>query len=339
VRDRELIASDPLLIEEAYERGLEGAYWDAAGAEHLLKTIEDRGQNRYAEDACSQYGIYGAGEGKLSLPYRAVSDRYPEAIPGRAQERGDCVSFSTRTAIWISYMYELQYGSNPDKHSIPELSDEAVRSGCISSEALYWYRGHSGEGWQCAEAAEIALTKSAMWIRRDYPELGFDLTKYSPQVAGKWGRLSPPAEIVTKGQENLCQNTTVCRTYESVRDMLATGNAISSCGSEAFEKTRNKYGVASRSRQTWHHAMAYGAVDDRPETIEREGCGLILVINSWGNNWISGERGIPGTDIEIPHGSFWAKWTDLDNRYAVAMGASAGWPARIMPNWGLGGIV
>jgi hypothetical protein len=334
-----VVAPDPALLQEMYERGFVGSYWNPASAQKFQEDIELRGGIRYGEDACRLFGIEGAGAGKLSLPYMAVTSHYPNAIPGRAQERGDCVSFSTRTAIWISYMNELVYGTNPKLHGIPQLSPTAEKSGCIATEPLYWYRGHGGDGWQCAEAADVAITKSAMWLRQDYPDLGINLTDYSPQTAGKWGSSPPPQKVTDQGQRNLCRNATVCRTYEAVRDMLATGNALSSCGSEAFQKTRNKFGVANRSPSKWYHAMAYGAVDDRPETVAREGCGLVLVINSWGSNWISGDRGIAGTSIEIPQGCFWARWSDIDNRYAIAMGASEGWPARRLANWGLEGIV
>lgn len=334
-----VVAPDPSLLQEMYERGFVGSYWNPDSAQKFGNDIEKQGGVRYGEDACRQFGIEGAGAGKLSLPFMAVTQSFPNAIPGRAQERGDCVSFSTRTAIWISYMNELMYGQNPERHSVPTLSPTAERSGCIATESLYWYRGHGGDGWQCAEAADVAITKSGMWLRQNYPDLGIDLTDYSPQTAGRWGSSPPPSKVTEQGQRNLCRNATVCRSYEAVRDMLATGNAISSCGSEAFQKSRNQWGIANRSNSRWYHAMAYGAVDDRPETIEREGCGLVLVINSWGSNWISGETLIPGTHLHIPQGCFWARWRDIENRYSIAMGASVGWPARAMPDWGLRGIV
>lgn len=334
-----LESNDPSRIVDAYERGFVGSYWNPESAQKLGEDIEASGGLRYGEDACRNYGIEGAGAGKLVLPFLAVTQHYPNAIPGRAQERGDCVSFSTRTAMWISYMAELVYGTNVDRHTHPLVSATAELSGCIATEPLYWYRGHGGDGWQCAEAADVALKKSGMWIRKDYPELGVNLTDYSPQTAGKWGSSSPPDKITQQGREHLCRNATVCRTYEAVRDMLATGNALSSCGSEAFQKTRNQYGIADRSYSKWYHAMAYGAVDDRPETVEREGCGLVLVINSWGKNWISGPTQIPGTSVVIPHGCFWARWRDIESRYAIALGASIGWPARKLPDWGLENIV
>lgn len=341
MRERKpVIQPDESRWRETYARGFVGAYYNAASAQHLRDTISQRGGQAYGEEAVRFCGLAGIGAGKLSLPFLAVTQHFPQCFPGFAQKRGDCVAHSTRSAIWMSYMNEIVYGQNPDRHSVPTLTTTGEKSGCISSSSLYWYRGHSGDGWVCAEAAEVAITKSAMWLCQDYPELGIDLTQYNPDVSGKWGSKPPPDSVTEVGQRNLCKNAAVCRTYESVRDMLATGNAISSCGSEAFENKRDKHGVARRALgEKWYHAMAYGGVDDRPETIEREGCGLVLVGNSWGPNWISGETLIPGTKLHIPHGWFWARWDDIDARYAVAFGASVGWPARRHPNWGLEGIV
>ena len=337
---KSVIQRDETQWQRTYERGFVGAHYDPLAESHLRQLITEAGGQQYGEDAVRACGIQGFGAGKLSLPFKAVTNHFPLCFPGFAQQRGDCVAHSTRNAIWISYMNELVYGKNEDKHSVPTLTQTGERSGCISSSSLYWYRAHSGDGWICAEAAEVALTKSAMWLCQPYPELGFDLTEYDADVSGKWGSKPPPESVTSKGQQNLCKAATVCRNYEAVRDMLATGNAISSCGSEAFKNVRDKYGVARRALgQTWYHAMVYGGVDDRPETVEREGCGLVLVGNSWGPNWISGETLIPGTRLHIPQGWFWARWDDLHNRYAVAFGASKGWPARRHPNWGLEGIV
>lgn len=334
-----LTVTDSSQLRSIYEAGYQGTYSDPEAVESFSRRIEQFGGQRYGEDAVRSYGLKGIGAGKLSLPFLAVTQNFPNALPGYAQERGSCVAHSTRNALWVSYMAELVYGQNPERHSIPKLSPEAEKSGCISSSGIYWYRNHGGDGWNCAAAAEVALTKSAMWLCQDYPEFGFDLTKYSGSTEGKWGRTPPPEAVTKHGQQYLCRNATVCRDYEALRDLLATGVAISTCGSEAWQNRRNEFGVASRSMSRWAHAMAVIACDDRPETVEREGCGLLAVQNSWGSNWISGETLIHGTKHRIPQGAFWARWDDFHNRYCIALGASVGWPARRLPNWGLGGII
>jgi hypothetical protein len=140
--------------------------------------------------------------------------------------------------------------------------------------------------------------------------------------------------------QHLCSNATVCKTYEQARDMLANGYALSTCGMEAFVSQRDAFGVCKRNHgDSWAHAMAAIAVDDRSETVQRFGCGLLLIQNSWPSSYLSGPDVIYGTKYRIPQGSFWAKWTDLKDRYMVAIGPSKGWPANNLPDWGLGDII
>jgi hypothetical protein len=40
-----------------------------------------------------------------------------------------------------------------------------------------------------------------------------------------------------------------------------------------------------------------------------------------------------GTTLEIPHGSFWARWSDISGRYSIAFSGVNGWPAQQLPNW------
>ena len=82
--------------------------------------------------------------------------------------------------------------------------------------------------------------------------------------------------------------------------------------------------------------MAYIGADDRPETHRKYGGPLLLVLNSWGARWNSGPRGVMGTSLEIPQGSFWAKWSDLARRDAYAIAGLNGWPRKALPDY-LGG--
>jgi hypothetical protein len=73
--------------------------------------------------------------------------------------------------------------------------------------------------------------------------------------------------------------------------------------------------------------MAYTGVDDRDEVKAKYGGPLVLIQNSWGE-FNSGPRRIMGTNIDIPIGSFWARWSDISRRYMCAFSSVAGWPAR-----------
>jgi hypothetical protein len=137
----------------------------------------------------------------------------------------------------------------------------------------------------------------------------------------------------------LVKTATFVDTWEELRDLIHNGNCVSSTGMEAWGGVRDQWGVCYRKTGTWAHAIAMIAVDDRPDTVKKYGCGLVLMLNSWGEGYLSGPRAIVGTPHSIPLGSFWAKWNDVRNREMVAFSAVEGWPGRRMPGWGTEGII
>lgn len=324
-----------------YERGFDGAYDDPAAEDAFRNAMETAGCPRSADAAISAGGYRGTGEGVLSLPYLAALRMYPQVLPGGSQARGDCVSWTVRSAAVVSYCAELWYGENLSRYAPPAVSDTGRLHGLFATESWYWFRGHSGEGWNCADAARIALTKAGMLVRQNYPEIGIDLERYSGPTAGKWGSRPPPDDVIAVTSRNLLGSTTVCKTWGEVRDMLANGYAIVTCGSEAFSHSRDERGVCARSREIWRHAMSFIAADDRPEMRARYQCrtgGLVLVQNSWGN-YCGDEYPVFESKFKIPAGSFWARWDDVANRSMIAIGGGRGFPAKSIPRLTLGGIV
>jgi hypothetical protein len=324
-----------------YLAGLVGVYADPAASERLTQYLLMQGQAPDGGTTCRRYGLVDSGAGKLWAPWKCIEEVFPGSLPASAQTRGDCVSHSTRNAVLGTLACEIIAGK-PDEvtgilEGVPDQPDEARRDGVLSTEAIYWFRGHGGDGWSCDHAAEMVLTKSGAWLRKNYPDLGIDLTRYSGPIAGKWGSSSPPASIVEIGRQHLVRTATRARTFEEVRDLLANGYCISSCGSEAFSNKRDENGFSPRSGGVWHHAMAYLGVDDRDEIKAKYGEPLILVENSWGK-WNTGPRSVLGSPLEIPPGGFWAKWSDIKNRYCIAFSSINGWPAKQLPDW-TGGVL
>jgi hypothetical protein len=324
-----------------YERGFPGFYPDPAAEAALMAEVEARGGYSRALGAISRFNLYGAGEGVLSLPYLAAMQMYPDCLPGGSQARGDCVSWSLRSASLVSYCASLLWGDNPDRYAPPVVSDTARTNGVFATETFYWFRGHSGEGWNCGDAARIAITKSGMTVRKNYPDIGIDLEEYSGATAGKWGANSPPEKIIAVTSQHLFSTATLCKTWEEVRDMLANGFALATCGGEAFERTRDEYGFCRLSNSVWRHAMSFIAADDREEVRRRYRCregGLVLVQNSWGN-YCGDACPIYGSKHKIPAGSFWARWDDVRDRYMVAIGGGKGFAANAVPRWSLASII
>lgn len=328
--------------QSEYDHGLRGVYVDNDARDRLTKLVNSQGHSFSAADNIVNYGLYGSGEGKLSMPFAIIEKIFPGSLPASAQGVGSCVAHSTRNAALGTLACEIAAGK-PDEASgkiegAPEISEAGRLDGVLSTEGLYWYRGHSGaDGWSCDSAAEVAC-KYGIWLRKNYDSIGIDLTKYSARTEVKWGRPFPPDNVQQIGQEHIIRTATRCRSFEEARDLLANGYCISSCGGESFSATRDENGVSSRTRGGWAHAMAYLAADDRPDTHRKYGGPLVYVQNSWGPRWGSGPRRVMGTNVDIPLGGFWARWKDIQNRYMVAFSGINGWPPQSFERWFAPGV-
>lgn len=312
-------------IQKHYESGCAGAYNDPAQHDAFVMFA---GADAYG--VTNRYGLAGAGEGRLVIPFQYVLKHFPGCWPGPAQQRGDCVSHSTKNAALVTLACDIESGK-PDEvtgvvEGVPEVDPEGISQGVLSSEGIYWYRGYSGDGWSCEAAARVACQDSALWLRNDYPELGVDLRKYSGSLAGKYGRSKPPSEFTEYGRKHLMRSATEGNSADEVRDLLANGFGWTTCGGEGYSSSRDENGVSVR-KGSWAHAMACIGFDDRAEIKQKYGEPLALILNSWGK-WNSGGRKILGTDIEIPEGSFWARWSHVKNRTFIALSGANGWPSR-----------
>lgn len=335
------IVRDARGIRRLYEDGAAGCELRptaiTAHNERFDQVIRDDGGWPIGEDAARVFQLEDFGDDKLCLNFVDVVGIYPEAFPGPAQERGDCVSHSQRNADLVTVCCEITRGE-PDSitgliEGAPDISTDGQRNGCFSSEWSYWHRGSRSDGWICGAAAIVSTTSGAM-VRRRYSD-ALDLTTYSGDLAGRYGRNAPPEEFETIGRQHLIRTATRISGVEQLRDFIAAGFGVSSCGAESFSSARNEHGVSRRTRSGWSHSMAITAVDARRSTIELYGSPLFLIQNSWGK-WNRGSREIrdatdgTGTPVLIPHGSFWARWPDIKRRTFYAMSSAMGWkPKRL----------
>ena len=336
----------------AYEAGNAGAYRDRDQDARLKSEVEDSGGNFDGESVCHSYGLAETGAGKLSLSFLPTLDLWPGSMPGPPQRRGDCVSHGQKNACLVSIAAEIMAGK-PDEitgkiEGAPDVPAAGIQQGVFSTEAIYWWRDHGGDGWSCSHSARVVMHESGLWMRKPYPDFDLDLTSYNPQTAGKWGRTSPPDEIKQFGIQHRIRTATEAKSYESVRDLIANYYGINHCGSQGLGSKRDKYGVVRRSG-SWAHAMSYIGVDDRPWAHQLYGCGLVLNLNSWGTSWVSGPRDIHESadmvppalkqewiskgivnaqtgNIMLPEGSVWVPWKDMAGRYNVASSSFDGWP-------------
>lgn len=325
-------------IRAAYESGMVGAWKDPDAENELRETAIATGGYASVGDAASANGWAGSGAGKLVLPFLCVTKLWPKAFPGDAQTVGSCVSHGTKNGILISLACEIVAGK-PDEttgqiEGVPDVPPEGEASGVLNPAPIYWQRGYNGHGWSCPTAANVVVKTAGCVVARKYDDLGVDLTNVNRSIETMYGARKPPEAWQAEFAKHRIRTAADVDAFEPLRDALANGYGISSCGSEGFSSTRNEDGVSNR-RGSWAHAMAYIGADDRSEIKQKYGEPLVLVQNSWGP-WNSGSRRILGTTIDIPIGSFWARWSDIKRRYMVAFSGVAGWPARKLPTYGMG---
>lgn len=330
----------PLAVDEIvnmYERGFAGAYGDPEADEALrAEQAEPDG-----ETLCQSLGWADTARGQLVTTWLHVDKQYPGCWPANNQQRGDCVSHNARNAGLTTHVGEIVAGK-PDPVSGKlegpvEVSTRGRTNGVFATEPHYRYRGHRGDGDNCGSCIRVLTRQCGAVIRKNYPGVA-DLENYNPKWAGgAWNGAESNAER-DAFDDHLYIDSTTLDSFEAVRDMLARGIGISSCGSEGFAKTRDENGVSRRSG-SWAHAMAFIGADDRPEIHRRYGGPLVLVLNSWGPRWNSGSRKVMGTEYLIPEGSFWARWSDLRRRSIHAIGGLNGWERELKmvdwdPGWG-----
>jgi len=322
-------------IQAAYAAGAEGVIYNAAEQEEFEGHVKDSGNNPVGAEVAHEYHFADEFKGQLVIPFVHVVKRYPNMWPGPAQLRGDCVSHSCRSALAGTVTMESHLGI-PDSESgkieeAPDVSPEAEAQGVFATESHYWHRGKDSDGWHIGAAAKVVLSKSGAVIRKNYPDIGVDLTRYDPKMAGRWGKTPPPPEVVDATNNHLFRTATTLKSDEEWRDFLGKGFFIGHDGSEGFDTKRLDANGVARRKSSWSHSMAGIGYDDRPETHRTYGCAAVLILNSWGSNSVVGPRRIRGTDIDIPKGSFWALTKDF-NRRAVAFSGANGWARKSLPD-------
>ena len=331
---------EPEEVINLYQQGFAGATPSTPDTRAAFAAaVKSTGGVMNLADAAAANGWAGSHAGKLVIPFVHVLKAYPGCWPGPAQQRGDCVSHGGKNARLLTVLCEAVAGA-PDEvtgkiEGLPEIPPEGIKNGAFSTEASYWFRGHGGDGWQCESDAAVAIKYAGAVVRKAYPEAGIDLTKYSGSLAGKYGRTKPPANIAGALDDNLIRTAARVSGFDAIRDALGNGYGINSCGGEGFASTRDANGYSVR-RGSWSHAMGIIGADDRPEIHDLYGGPGLLLLNSWGR-FNSGPRTILGTDIEIPEGSFWARWKDVVRRSYIAFSGVNGWPSQSLADY-LGGI-
>lgn len=326
----------------AYDAGLIGARVDHRADEEFGDYLIRSGGNPHGDEVAHEWDFADLGKGKLTLLFPQVMRVFPDCFPNAAQLTGDCVGAAAANCLVTSLGMEIA-SAKPDEVTgeievAPELPPLGVTQGVVARESLWAWRGYDGDGWVCSEAARVACEKGFL-IRKPYPELNVDLTKYTPDTIRIGGSRVPGDKWLAESKKHRARTATFLKGREQVRDFLAAGFGVFNCSGQAFTKTRDSNGVA-RQVGRWSHAQSWIAFDDRPEIHKLYGQALVCWLNQWGPGWIGGPRRIYGTDIDIPEGSYWALAETIDRcGSCIALSSVAGWPRRKHTTYGATGNI
>jgi hypothetical protein len=328
---------------DAYDAGLRGAYNDPRADEMLVDSVLRKGGNPVGAEVAHQWEFADLGKGKLVTTWQDVVDYWPGCWPASPQDTSDCVSHGSRSAALASWTCELIDG-RPDEvtgvvEGKPDVSPEAIADGVLATESEYWWRGHDGGGWTCSGAANALMNDCGIWLRKNYPEIGVDLTRYSGDTAQKWGAKRPPDAVRQIGRQHLVRTATVLKSPEEIRDFLAAGFGVYFCSSLKWSSNRDENGYSPVVPGTWQHCQFCAGYDDRPEIIKLYGEPLVLNGNSWGKNWNSGSRKVYGTKLLIPEGFYWTRASSHRQNTLIALSSVNGWPRRKLKTYGALGRV
>lgn len=329
---------------EAYNNGLEGARRDPRAEELLVDSVMRSGGDPDGNRNAYNWGLVGASKDKLSLLFPYVEQCYPGAQPGSAQLWGDCTAAAAVRVALASLCCEVILG-RPDEETgvmeeAPEVVPEAVKHAVLSQESVFAWRGFDDDGWSCDAAAHTIMDKGFL-LRQNYPSLGIDLTKYTEQTIKLGGARRPSGAVLAEQQKHRVRTVTVLKDIEEAGDYIASGFAVAFCSSSLkFSSSRNEDGLSERVPGAWAHSQGMYGFDARAMTVRKYGEPLVLVGNQW-NQWNSGPRKILGTDIEIPHGFYWARSSLFNKTKAkmIAYSSIQGWQRKRMRDFGATGHI
>lgn len=238
--------------------------------------------------------------------YRAVYEAFAAKHGGERwrcsyQGIGDCVShgWAQGADIHLGVMWKL--GQSAEW--------EAAATEAIYGGSRVEARGVSRGGWGDGSYGSAAAKWVKDWgivFRRNYPEVGIDLSRYDSQRAKQWGNYGCGGAGDDGRLDNICKehpirSVTLVRSFQEAAAAIQSGYTVPVCSGRGFNSRRDAEGFAKPSG-SWAHCMVFiGVRFDRPG---------LLCLNSWGEEWIDG----PKWPEDQPDGSFW-----VDASVATAM--------------------
>ena len=288
----------PKELYDNYRKGFSGCIWEEHVFNHLMET------SKYPLFGAASKKISGTGKGQLSTPYKSVL-RFDKNPYNERQVTGDCVSHGTRNACDVSRAVEIHVGNEREAW---------IARG--ATEAIYGYRGFSGQGMSCARAAEFVSKVGGIVVRKNYPGI-VDFSKYNGNLGAGWGGRGLPDKVMDLANDHQIQTASLIRTVEEARDALANGYGLAVCSNYGFNSTRDKKGFAKQSGSWGHCYLAdslvftpdgnktidsfyvgdklfnhIGEIDSVSHVFEKDYDGEVVSVRAWG---------LPSFDVTAEH--------------------------------------
>jgi len=300
---------------------------DPEGTRAFLATLGD-------EKYFSQAGAEAMQEAKgvdtflyrqMDAAHRA---RYGKPFVAWRQSIGDCVSFGAAGAVFCQDSVSWSLGKLPEPPLVP--ATEALYGGARVEAMRKPGDGAQPYGGFNDGATGFGAAKFLREFGVIYREKvnGIDLTTYSGERAKQWGAYGCGGQNdkgVMDGiaKKHPCKHVVAVRTWSELSAALESGYPVTLASSQGFQSVRNKDGIAEASG-TWMHQQVAIAIRHKKNGSPDD---LVLILNSWGPNWISG----PKVPADMPDGSYWARRSVVETRMledAWAIGDTDGFKYR-----------
>lgn len=248
-------------------------------------------ESGYREDHSERGPPQSANE--PTLLYRALYAVQPGWVVGK-QGIGDCVSWGWAHGCDISLAVDKLTGESGDWK--PAATEALYGGGRVEGRG----RPEGSGGWSdgsYGSAQASFMTKFGVVYRVNFPELGYDLTKYSASRAKQWGNWGCGGQgdhgrLDAIAKHHPVRQVALVRTFEEAAAAIDSGYPVPVCSGQGFSSRRDKDGFCAPSGHWAHCMVLIGTRYDRPG---------LLCLNSWGPDWVSG----PKWPEDQPDGSFW----------------------------------
>jgi hypothetical protein len=286
----------------------------------------------FADSMPRRYGaelelLKAADDNSDALNYRALAKcigMEGQQIPSRNQGSvGSCVGFGTATPADVVAAIDILVRGDNEEFRYQTSADGLYALSRDISNNL-----GRGDGSYGAAAAK-GIRECGVIHQTKYGEI--DLTTYSASRAREWATKGVPQVVKDAAKKTPMRATTLLKSIEQAWAAIGNGYAFNMCSDVGWDSQRDSDGACRRSGK-WNHSM--GVSSRRTVRLRR----LLLVHQSWGNDWTGGPYW-----QDQPLGSFWADWDDIERailqKDCFVYGGYDGFPRRLLPDWGAGGVL